>query len=134
MQGRIQRFLKGGGLYVDHHGWPLKKILGFRWSKAEVTLETISFLAKHLYQFFQILSIFIDKILSIFQNFQRFHKERQKTLIQQSMRKVKLRKVGLCVITGCFIKPFKMIINLLFLLFIKLICSAVMALEIGNGK
>ena len=27
------------------------------------------------------------------------------------MRKDKLRKVGLCFITGCFIKPFKMIIN-----------------------
>ena len=27
------------------------------------------------------------------------------------MRKEKLRKVGLCFITGCFIKPFKMIIN-----------------------
>ena len=32
------------GVSVDHHGWPTKKILGFRWSKkAEVTLETISF-------------------------------------------------------------------------------------------
>ena len=27
------------------------------------------------------------------------------------MRKEKLRKVGPCFITGCFIKPFKMIIN-----------------------
>ena len=27
------------------------------------------------------------------------------------MRKEKLRKIGLCFITGCFIKPFKMIIN-----------------------
>ena len=43
LQGRIQRFLKGA-LYVGHHGWPAKKILGFRWSKkAEITLETISF-------------------------------------------------------------------------------------------
>ena len=30
------------------------------------------------------------------------------------MRKEKLRKAGLCVTTGCFIKPFKMIINLFF--------------------
>ena len=30
------------------------------------------------------------------------------------MRKEKLRKVGLCFIAGCFIKPFKMIINLFF--------------------
>ena len=27
------------------------------------------------------------------------------------MRKEKLRKVGLCFISGCFVKPFKMIIN-----------------------
>ena len=33
-----------GELYVGHHGWPAKKILGFRWSKkAEITLEIISF-------------------------------------------------------------------------------------------
>ena len=30
----------------------------------------------------------------------RFDKEREKTLMQQSMRKEKLRKVGLCFITG----------------------------------
>ena len=31
-------------LYVGHHGWPTKKILGFRWSKmAKITLETINF-------------------------------------------------------------------------------------------
>ena len=33
------------------------------------------------------------------------------------MRKEKLRKVGLCFITVCFIKTFKMIINLLFFYF-----------------
>ena len=27
------------------------------------------------------------------------------------MRKQKMRKVGLCFITGCFIKPFQIIIN-----------------------
>ena len=32
------------------------------------------------------------------------------------MRKEKLRKVGLCFITGCFIKPFQVIINHLFYL------------------
>ena len=56
--------LKRGALYVDHHGWPAKKILGFRWSKkTEITLETI---------FLSIFSIFFpfffNKILSIFQN------------------------------------------------------------------
>ena len=31
-------------LYVGHHGWPVKIILGFRWSlKAEITLETTIF-------------------------------------------------------------------------------------------
>ena len=32
---------RGGALYDGHHGWPTKKILGFRWSKkAKKTLET----------------------------------------------------------------------------------------------
>ena len=44
LQGRIQRFRKGVALFVDHHGWPTKKSLGFRWSKkAKITLETTSF-------------------------------------------------------------------------------------------
>ena len=30
------------------------------------------------------------------------------------MRKEKLRKIGLCIITGCFVKPFQMLINHLF--------------------
>ena len=43
-QGWIQRFWKEVVLYVGHHGWPTKKILGFRWSKkTKITLETISF-------------------------------------------------------------------------------------------
>ena len=38
--GADPEILKKGALYVDHHGWPAKKILDFRWSKkAEVTLE-----------------------------------------------------------------------------------------------
>ena len=31
------------------------------------------------------------------------------------MRKQKMRKVGLCFITGCFIKPFQIIINHFFI-------------------
>ena len=69
LQGRIQRFWKRVALYVSHHGWPAKKILGFRWSKkAKITLETIGFwqnisvsifrfspfLSKKSYQFFKI--------------------------------------------------------------------------------
>ena len=42
-QGQIQRSGKEGALYVDHHGWPTKKISGFRWAKkAKTTLETIT--------------------------------------------------------------------------------------------
>ena len=44
LQGRIQRFWKTGALYVGHHGWLAKKMLGFRWSKkAKITLETLRF-------------------------------------------------------------------------------------------
>ena len=46
----------------------------------------------------------------------RFDKEREETLMQQSMRKETLRKVGLCFITGCFVKSFNMIINHCFVL------------------
>ena len=51
-------------------------------------------------KFYQFLKIWKD-----------FNKEKEKTLMQQSMRKEKQRKVGLCFITGCFIKSFNMIIN-----------------------
>ena len=44
----------------------------------------------------------------------RFDKEREKTFMQQSIRKEKLRKVGLYFITGCFIKSFKTITNQFF--------------------
>ena len=41
--------------------------------------------------------------------YKRFYKEREKALIQQSMRIGKLGKIGFCFIISCFIKPFKMI-------------------------
>ena len=44
------------------------------------------------------------KSYQIFKISKRFDKEREKTLMQQSMRKEKLRKVGLCFITGCIIQ------------------------------
>ena len=57
--------------------------------------------------------------------------------MQQSMRKEKLRKVGLCFITGCFIKSFNMMINHFFL-FRKLIRSPIfditMTQEISKGE
>ena len=51
------------------------------------------------------------KSYQFFKVCKRFDKERETTLMQQSMRKEKLRKVGLCFITGCLIKSFNMIIN-----------------------
>ena len=43
-RGRSRYFEKVGALYVGHHGWPTKKLLGFRWSKkAKITLETKAF-------------------------------------------------------------------------------------------
>ena len=63
-------------LYVGHHGWPTKKILGFRWSKkAKTMLETISFWQNISISIFK-FSIFLytvkagNEILSIFQDLQ----------------------------------------------------------------
>ena len=58
------------------------------------------------------------------------------------MRKVKLRKIGLCVITGCSIKPFKMIVNHFFYIYFSSTFAAQLWFfnigiskgEIGNGK
>ena len=44
------------------------------------------------------------KSYQFFKIYKRFGKERDKTLMHQSMRKEKLRKAGLCFITSCFIK------------------------------
>ena len=51
------------------------------------------------------------KSFQFFKIYKRFNEERKKIIMQQSMRKEKLRKVGLCFITGCFIKSFNMMIN-----------------------
>ena len=52
-----------GVLYVGHHGWPVKKNLDFRWSKkVEVTLKTLKFFVKYLYQYFYIRSYEFLKI------------------------------------------------------------------------
>ena len=42
------------------------------------------------------------------------------------MRKAKLKNIGFCFITGCFIKPFKIIIDQS-VLFLKLIRRAIFA-------
>ena len=54
------------------------------------------------------------KLYQFFKIYKRFDKERGKTLTHYSIRKENLRKVGLCFITGCFIKPLKVIINNIF--------------------
>ena len=114
---------EGGALYVGHHGCTEKKMLGFRWSKkAKKTLKTISFL-QNIYISIYKLSPFL--MIKSYRFFKHVDKEREKTRMQWSIRKEKLEKVGLCFITGCFIKPFKIIIN--HFLFLVLIRSAIMA-------
>ena len=105
-----------------------KKVLAFRWSKkAKITLETISFQQNISISFFQfspfryIQSERLPKtsfkllsnqmfqiVIKFFKICKRLDKVREKTIVQQSMRKEKMRKVGLCF---CFIKSFNMIIN-----------------------
>ena len=61
---------KGGALYVGHHVWPAKKMLGFRRSKmAEVPLETISFwqnISTSVFKFSPFLSIKSYQIFKIY--------------------------------------------------------------------
>ena len=57
-RGRSRDFEKGV-LNVGHHGWPMKQILGFRWSKkSKITLET---------------KAFGETFLSVFSNFLHFY-------------------------------------------------------------
>ena len=79
------------------------------------------------------------KSYQFFKTYKRFNKEREKTLMQQS-RKEKLKKVGLCFITGCFIKSFNVIINYFFV-FASSFVAQFLLLDIrmtqegvGNGK
>ena len=125
VQGRIQRFWKGGEeLCLGHHCWPAKKVLNFRWSKkAKITLETISFWKNiyiSIFKFFPLLSI---KSYQFFNALIRKDKQDTHTAINE---KRKTEKSWALFLTGCFIKLFKMIINHFFL-FIKLIRSAVFA-------
>ena len=70
---------------VGHHAWLTKKILGFRWcGKAKIALETIKFLVKYIYQYFQISSIFIYheslpmKSYQFFKIYKPFSKKKEK--------------------------------------------------------
>ena len=104
IRGGSRDFEKGGRLYVGHHGWPKKNILGFRWSeKAKITLETKAFGETFLSVFSNFLHFMYNESLAMksyqfFKIFKRFSKKGEKTVKQQSMRKEKLRKVGHCFI------------------------------------
>ena len=79
------------------------------------------------------------KSYQFFKICKRFGKEKEKSLLQQSMRKVRL-----CFITGCFIKSFNMIIihficfassfAAQFLLFDIRMKQEISKGEAGNGK
>ena len=106
--GADPEILERGAQYVGHHGWPAKKILVFRWpKKAEITLENISFWQNISISIFKFCPFLLIKSFQFFKIYKRFDKEREKTIIQQSIRKEKLRKAGLCFRTGCFINPLK---------------------------
>ena len=117
MQGRIPKFWKWVGLYVGHRVADEEYFRFHMVWKGQNNVRNYKFLAKYSYQCFQIFSIFIYneslpmKSYQFFKICKRFGKEREKTLMEQAMRKEKLRKVGLCFIKGCFIKSFNMIIN-----------------------
>ena len=118
MQGADREILKRGG-GVCRSPWLAdeEKFMFQMVYKRPNNVRNHKFLAKYFYHHFQIFSIFIYneslpmKSYQFFKICKYFDKERAKTLLQPSMRKEKLRKVGLCFITGCFIKSFNMIIN-----------------------
>ena len=77
-------------------------------------LETTSFGQNISIDIFKFLHIYIQESLPM-KSYQFlkigkcFDKEREKTIMQQSMRKEKQRKVGICFITGYFITSFNII-------------------------
>ena len=82
------------------------------------------------------------KFYQFFKICKSFDKEREKTVMQQPMRKEKLNKVGLRIITGCFIKSFNLTINHFFvwqahsqfLLFDIRMAQEISKGEVGNDK
>ena len=90
-------------------------------------------LPKFFYQHFQSFSNFIYNQSLPMKSYQflkigkRFDKEKEKTLMQQSMRKEKKRKVGLFFVAGYLIKSFNMKLIIFFFLFLKLIRSSIFA-------
>ena len=59
--GGSRNFKKEVGRKVGHHGWPTKKILGFKWStKAKITLETIGVWEMFLLAFSNFIHFYIQ--------------------------------------------------------------------------
>ena len=91
--------LNRGALYVGHHGSPTKKILGFKWSKnAKKMLETKVFgkaILSVISDFLHFNESLPMKSYRSFKIYIRFYKKREKTLLQQSIKKEKLRKFTL---------------------------------------
>ena len=91
-----------GELYVGYRGWPTKKCLGFKWSEsAKTMLQTKVFQETFLSVFSNFLHFNESLPMKSYQFFKiyiRLYRKRRKTLMQQSMRKEKLRKFGLCFI------------------------------------
>ena len=139
----LKRGRGGGALYVDHHDYPTEKILGSRWfKKDEITLETVSFSQNVSISIFKCSPFLSMKSHQFFKIYYCLDKEREKTLIQESMRKEKLRTVRLCFITGYFLKPFQMQINHFFFFISQahsqrnfcFLISRTSKGETGNGK
>ena len=122
IQGRIQRSWKGVALYVGHHCWPTKKILGFRWSKkGKITLETISFWQNISISIFKFSLFYAIKAcqwnLISFSKFEkRFDKEREKNSYEAGNEKRKTDKSWTLFYDRLFCKVLCMIINHFFVL------------------
>ena len=108
------------------------KILGFRRSKkAKITLENLNFLRNISISIFKFTTL-LDTMKACRWNFINFWKStnalirKEKSTHTTVIEKEKLRINVLYFITGCFLKTFKIII-IFFLLFCKLIRSAIFA-------
>ena len=91
---------------MSHHG--------FRWSKkAKITLATIGFwqnISNSIFKFAPFLYAMKAcqwNLVNFFKICKRFDKSREKKIMLQSIRKEKLRQVGICFITGSFITSFR---------------------------
>ena len=116
----MRRFWDGEGRSISTTMVGRRRKLGLglkRSKKAKITLETIIFwqnISISTLNFFPFLYTMKACQWNLI-NFSEFEntviRKEKKTLMQQSMTKEKLRKAGLCFITGCFIKSFNMIIG-----------------------